>query len=44
MKKIYANPEVNFVLLDDEDVIRTSDYEYNGGIVDSENQEDGEDF
>ncbi len=42
MKKIYVNPEVSFLLLDDEDVIRTSGG-YNEDILDGD-KEDGEGF
>ena len=40
MKMIYENPVVSFLLLDDEDIIRTSDFSYNDDIVDSEDQEE----
>jgi hypothetical protein len=40
MKKIYINPEVSFLLLEEEDVIRTSEqYEFNPDVLDDENQE-----
>ena len=40
MKMIYENPVVSFLLLDDEDIIRTSEFSFNEGIVDSEDQDE----
>lgn len=39
MKKIYVNPAVNCVLVNEEDIIRTS-ITFNDPIVDSENQDE----
>ena len=39
MKKTYVNPEMTSILLDEEDVIRTSDFSFNDDIVDENPQE-----